>query len=161
MKVKRERHFKASRCDIPELKGLKGSKKSMWLNAHRAEIVECAIEFGNDCAREKYGIQNQFTLDRLMSIEPVPAPQVHAASYEALRFEVQDLHIEVTSLRKELRELRGQFNGFQNAVADQLLQKFLLPLIRQGIKIDDSLDLTEKPSNSLDVKYIMDHTRLR
>ena len=52
--------------EIPELHGLKGGQKRMWLKIHRDEVMQYLGEHGEDATRRRYALASDYLLSELL-----------------------------------------------------------------------------------------------
>jgi hypothetical protein len=134
--------------ELDQLARLKGGPKHMWLMEHRDPIIQFQQEFGPEATMKTFHL-TETTLHNLLgsskyeSIPRITKADKALALAEIARADVQELRQEVISLKR-------LFERFQQSVGEQLLEKFFMPLLQSGIKVDENLKLEEKNELSLD-----------
>lgn len=91
------------------------------------------------------------TENTLHNLLPYPkkdqSPRLTKADRALLQVEIAraDIH----ELRQEVRLLKQLFERFQLSVGEQLIEKFFMPLLQAGIKVDSDLNIEEEDKLSL------------
>jgi hypothetical protein len=133
-------------------KELSGGKKQMWLRQHRDEVLEFYDKHGAEATKEQYNLLPS-TLDSILKDKPKPFTGRFSRQDE-LQLRLNMTNAEMVTLRTEVRELKELFLSFQDSVSEQLKQKFLLPLLQAGIRVDSNLQLKPQP-DVLEVKSLL------
>lgn len=142
---------------IDQFTKLKGGQKHMWLRQHREAILAFYESFGEEDTRKTFCLTEN-TLQSLIKSKPDERrfSRLSKADKALARAEISEAG--VIELRKEVKELRQLFEHFQQSVGEQLLNRFFLPLIQSGIKVENLLDAPEH-NNELRIDNI-DFTQL-
>lgn len=120
--------------NIPQPKKLRGGELKLWLNVHRETIIDYHQEFGEYATLSAFNLFPG-TLKNLLN-NPPPKKRTFSKVDRALtKIEITDAN--VASLRREIRELKKQFESFQDDIGSQLVEKFFLPLMQAGLKPND------------------------
>ena len=144
-KIDREFNFRLSRPGSD----CKGGSRQLWLRSFRDKIIEHYEKHGREKTLWHFKIGSD-TLDRVLSDElPKPYGPPFTKTDE-LELRISGLHEEAISLREEVSELKRAFNLFQQGVATDITQKFLMPLLKAGIQLDEKIEgLAESDALSL------------
>lgn len=150
--------FKSTDSDIEELHNLKGSRKMLWLNLHREDVLAYLELHGDTDTRRHYGLTTPYVLGELKKRWYVETRNKKLSEVGHLRVEVSILAADNSDLRKDIRELKEQYNLFRESVSDQLTKKFFIPLMRAAIHLEPQLEAPEEPPDPLNVQFLMEHT---
>lgn len=153
MREKTVLRIKSTDAEIPELRGLSGGPKSMWLRTHREQIIEYYDRHGEEATRRRYGIARIDVLEELI-IRPKTVRFDNPLSTSRLdRYAI--LEEDIRSLKKEVVELKRQFSLFTDAVSTQFAQNFFKPLLAMSIKLDSDLESMQPGYNPLNISNLI------
>lgn len=127
-----------------KLAGMSGGVKSKWLRENREHIIWYFETFGKEKTAAEFSLTHN-TLEQLLarpeSIHPPKFTKADRAEAQA------QIALEATrQLRGELNELKAQFAHFQESVGEQLLRRFLVPLLQSAILVDTELEIKPEPN---------------
>ena len=147
----------SSDSEIPELHGLKGGEKRMWLKIHRDEVLQYLDEHGEEATRRRYALARDYLLSELQqrdSYHPGPDDGIRIKPVDRNEFEY--LHSQVIELRHEVSELKRLFSMFSDNVSLSLAKKFIAPMLSAAIDVGPGMDLIkDKDSDPLNVQNNM------
>jgi hypothetical protein len=152
--------YHASDADIPELRTLRAGEKAMWLNVHREEVLAYLAEHGDAETRRHYGLTNHSVLEELSKRWDAEAKHKKLSEAGYLRAEVAILAEDNSNLRAEIRDLKEQYGMFRENVGNQLAEKFFIPLMKAAIKLDPQLEVFKEPQDPLEVKFLMENSKI-
>lgn len=102
---------------------LKGGEKHKWLREHRQTVLELEAELGREFVKECFCLKEE-TLEALLQYEPnTPAHRLTKSDRALAKAEINEQAIK--DLRKEIKELRGEFATFQESASSQPTRQFL------------------------------------
>lgn len=138
----------------PELIGLSGGRKRLWLNNHRDEILEYYAQHG------LYGTMREFNLGfdtfqnfiRQFLNENGKSKTIDTSSVK-IENRLKYVEDSIREMGIQQRRLIGDFQRFVPSVAESIAQKYIIPGIVNGLMntIEDKSDaLPEK--NHLEIK---------
>jgi len=124
---------------------LYGGAKLHWLRENRHLVLEYLAKHGLGTTMVRFGISHPDTLERLIKWES--EEERPANSYEVRMARLTaDAAIETAKeAHVELRKLKQAQLNFVEDVADQLRDKFLVPLLRLAFRLDTQPFKTESP----------------
>jgi len=134
---------------------LSGGKKRMWLRVHRDEVLAYLEKNGEEATMKEYHLRKG-TLDRVISLSEGYYPRF--TRYDSLELKINRDEVSIADLRGELRELKELFAVFQESVAEQIKQNFLIPLLQAGIRPPEGLELAPHP-DLLNVNSLIEQAR--
>lgn len=127
-----------------EISGLKGGRKEMWLRHNQEEVFNFFNKHGEVATRNRFCLEADTLVSLLQGRRGVFSPPFTKKDKQEIMIEV--LTQDVRDCRRELAELKEVFGRFQQTVAQQVTQKFLVPLLQQGIDLgNESFDINPKP----------------
>lgn len=115
-----------------------GGEKHKWLRENRQIVLDYLAKYGKGTAMIRFGISHPETLDSL--IEKDCENDLPVNSYE-VRLAVATARRAIESAKQahiEIRGLEQSYEHFIESLANQLNQKFLLPLLRLAFTLDTS-----------------------
>jgi hypothetical protein len=115
---------------------------------HRDLIIQFHQEFGPEATMKTFHLMRTTLHNLLGSSKYEPIPRITKADKALALAEIA--RADVQELRQEVISLKRLFERFQQSVGEQLLEKFFMPLLQSGIKVDENLKLEEKNELSLD-----------
>jgi len=137
-KIANDFHFELPQQPGSSNADLKGGARQLWLRLHRERIVEYYEEYGQGATEWYFKIGTQ-ALQKVLD-DTLPKPfNIPVTRTDELELRVSCLHDEVRTLRSEVAETKKAFASFQGQVAGQIMRKFLIPLLQQGIELDETL----------------------
>lgn len=149
--------IKSSDSDIPELHGLKGGEKRLWLKIHHDEVLSYLDIHGQIETRRHFALASDYLLNELPkrdSYRPGPNDGIRIKPVDRDEFEY--LHHEVIELRQEVHELKRLFSMFSDSVSLQIAKKFLAPMLSSMIDISPDMDMVkDEDSNPLNVRNLL------
>jgi len=127
-----------------ELHGAGGGTKQLWLRLHSEEVLEFYNKHGATATKSRFLLKTETLAVILGGGHSKPFCHPFTPK-DKLELRVEILNEDVRCLRQEVREAKEAFALFQQGVASQLTDKFLIPLLQAGIKPDKRLELKPKP----------------
>lgn len=128
---------------IPGLKGMNGGTKMHYLNMHRAQILADYEQLGEAATRKKYNIKKQETWDRLLNGK-VSRPKTKLTKVDRLEARVEMVEQGQRASTRRVNEIEDHFGKFVPYLAEQMTEKFFIPLMRGKIELPPELE--EKPA---------------
>ena len=147
--------------DFPELTGLKGGQKHMWLQQHKETILDFHKEFGDTATRRTFQLGENTLHNILQSNESTSNHKSFTKADRALA-QAEITRAGLQEIKHEVKSLRQDFERFQQSVGEQLVSKFFLPLLQAGLKIDSDLNLPEEDKlriDDLDLQKLSEQTQ--
>jgi hypothetical protein len=141
---------------VSELANMKGGPKHLWLRLHKEEVLAFCVKHGYAETKNRFCLKTE-TLEALLEggSQPFVLP---FTPKEKLESRVEILHEDVRCLRKELAETKEAFASFQQQVAGQITDKFLIPLLQAGIELKDTPEATKSKSGRLQLATIANYS---
>ena len=139
--------MKDLKTELDQLARLKGGPKHMWLEQHQELVLEFHQEFGEEATRETFHL-TETTLHNLLPY-PVSNHNYKLTKADRALAQAEIARADVQELRKEIKLIRQLFERFQLSVGEQLIEKFFMPLLQAGIKVDNNLVIKEEDKLSL------------
>lgn len=123
-------------AQYPELRGMSGGSKAMWLRLHSEVVISFYKEHGSEATREAFQIKLSDTLESLISsVKPV-VPGKNWQHPGDLRWDPEYVGLVEERVREDVRELRRQvdelaesYGQFTELVAERISRGFILPLL--------------------------------
>lgn len=124
--------------------GMSGGRKNMFLRLNRAEVMAYYEANGEAATRERYNIKKQVTWDHLMNPKARrPNTKLSKADRALLRAEIAEQASR--DAKREVQGLKDMYNQFIPHLANQLSEKFFIPLIAGKIELPAELEYKAKP----------------
>ncbi len=141
----------------PELIGMSGGQKAMWLRLHRQEIIDFYGKHGEKATMVEYRINkyHRYVLDALLPRNPIGleftlgfqiAPEDDSTDLKkaldlaekAIRL-AQQSNARVAEVAGQVRELREQFAKFVESTSTQISKALIIPLLRSVVQFEGNL----------------------
>lgn len=142
------------------LETMKGEVKRKFLEDEREFILKYRDLFGDGDTLVQFNMQPD-TLSHLLSREPRQVQDRVKDRIERAELKASMAIAACHDLRMELLELSKQFGEFQNAVADQLIEKIFRPML-SNIELPAGLEWKGSDKLSLeDIEFLQAHLPLK
>ncbi len=133
--------------ELAKLVGLKGGPKHMWLTQHRNLVLEFPQEFGEEATKQTFHFTQNTLHNLLTSVTTNHSHKLTKVDRALAQAEIS--RGDIQEIRQEIILLRQLFERFQFSVGEQLIEKFFMPLLQTGIKVDSNLTIEEEDKLSL------------
>ena len=133
--------------ELDKLATIKGGKKHMWLKQHQELVLEFHQEFGEEATKQTFHLTGT-TLHKLLSY-PTNTRNFKLTKVDRALAQAEIVRADIQELRQEVRSLKQLFERFQLSVGEQPIEKFFMPLLQTGIKVDSDLAIEEEDKLSL------------
>ena len=130
-----------------ELQGLNGGSKQFWLRLHHSEVMAYYEAHGEAATREEFNIVKEETWQHILNPQRVHSPGLTKADRAIARVEITEAGFR--EVKREVRELKEQFGQFVPLMAEELKQKFFIPLLRGKISLPAAMERELEDSMSL------------
>jgi hypothetical protein len=144
----RRQKMKGIETELDQLAKLKGGPKHMWLREHSDLIIQFHQELGTEATMKTFNLTGTTLHNILGSSKYEPIPRITKADKSLALAEIA--RADTQELRQEVNTLKQLFERFQQSVGEELVNKFFMPLLQSGIKVNENLKLEEKNELSLD-----------
>lgn len=114
--------------------GESGGNQRLYYRVHREQIVKYYKLHGEAATRERYNIVRDDVWSKLLSPAGYQRKAVNSKYDKAIDMAIAT-GAGVSELRKEVRELKEDFNQFVPFLAEEISQKFLIPLMTNVVKL--------------------------
>ena len=133
--------------ELDKLVGLKGGPKHMWLTQHRDLVLEFHQKFGEEATKQTFHL-TQSTLHNLLTSSTTNHNYKLTKVDRALA-QAEISRGDIQEIRQAIILLSKLFERFQLSVGEQPIEKFFMPLLQTGIKVDSNLTIEEEDKLSL------------
>ena len=133
--------------ELDKLATIKGGQKHMWLKQHQELVLEFHQEFGEEATKQTFHLTGT-TLHNLLSY-PTNTRNYKLTKLDRALAQAEISRADIQEIRQEIILLRQLFERFQLSVGEQLIEKFFMPLLQTGIKVDSNLTIEEEDKLSL------------
>ena len=113
----------------PGVSGLSGGPKQKWLREHRQEVMSYYNEHDPDATMKRYNIR-PMTLDNFLREKQIHQDKLSKADKAVIRAEIVEQGLR--EVRHEVAEMKKQYEEFVPLIANQLTDKFFIPLLSLG-----------------------------
>ena len=118
--------------------GMKGGAKQKWLRLHRDEVITYFELHGEQATRDRYNILKDETWRRLLNPNTrQPKSKLTKADRAIARAEIAEEGLR--EVKREVGELKMQFGRFVPLVANQITEKFFVPLLSGKLELPPEL----------------------
>jgi len=143
---------------------LNGGEKRMWIDQNHRLIIDFYQAMGKERTKSAFRLE-EVTLDSILNrpiddSKSIPKNvRALTAALEALsRADVSLTKSEIAScelrdVKRQIEELKNLFNGFQQEVSTQLVDRFFKPLLQNGLKLGSEF-IEEKQKDPLSLESI-------
>ena len=133
--------------ELDKLVGLKGGPKHMWLTQHRNLVLEFHQGFGEEATKQTFHLTGTTLHNLLTSLTTNRSYKLTKVDRALAQVEIS--RADIKEIRQEIILLRQLFERFQLSVGEELIEKFFMPLLQTGIKVDSNLTIEEEDKLSL------------
>ncbi|MFC1916282.1 hypothetical protein ACFLW4_06310 [Chloroflexota bacterium] len=132
-----------------ELSQLKGGRKRMWLEQNYDLIIRFHQEFGAEETQIAFNLK-EVTLEQLLR-QPIRKNRTQFTKDDRAIAQAEIANQGVRELKQEVKQLRTNFERFQETVGQQLIEKFFRPLLQKSLSLPLELEL-KKEKDPLDLR---------
>lgn len=121
----------------------------MWLEQNRDLVLEFYREFGAEETRFAFNLK-EVTLEELLG-QPTSKHRIQLTKADRAIAQAEIANEGVRELKQEVTYLRANFERFQETVGEQLIEKFIRPLLQKSLTLPRELELKEE-EDPLDIR---------
>lgn len=129
--------------------GIKGGVKQRWIREHQAMILDCLDVLGAEKTMQLFTLSRP-TLNRI--VREGSRDRLPANDKEVILRYVASLNEEITENRREINDMKKDYNQFTAVVADNLAKNFFEPLLKSAIKLPEGYKLPELRQDPLSIE---------